>query len=666
MGAGRNHNEIRRSSSPEPSETPPHGGSLRRAYVALLLIVHVALLTHGAWLHSPSSGEMASLGAALHTWENGSHEYFLVNPPLVRSVAVLPILAAGFDRNGTAQPTGCEPSVPAVPHNGPDRSEFDLGLDFFRTNNDRALGLFFLARCACIPFSLLGAVVCYSWAKDLFGSWSGLLAITLWCLSPSILAYGQMVTADTAAASFGIMAAYCFARWMRQRRFTAAYVAGCTLGLAALTKLTWIILFPLWAVMGLLVVFTSRQNWRVKMELGMQVLALLALALLVVNSGYSFEGSFKPLGEYSFSSAELRARTDAEPQRLGLDNRFQDSFLATVPVPLPVGYVRGIDIQKADFERINWSYLQGHWRTKGWWHYYLYALAAKLPLGTWGLVILAMAHVVLKQSAASWRDELVLLAPPVAVLLLVSSQTGMNAHFRYLLPVLPFLFVSVSRAAVLLRIGPSFLALAVIVATSLSVTSSLWAYPHSLSYFNELAGGARRGPVHLLGTHIDWGQDLLHLKRWLTRHDEVVQLRFSVVSSVAPDLLDLPRRLPPKTPLPSLLRERDRTIAKGPLPGWYALSVNRIWDRSGEYRYLLRFDPVATAGYSIYIYHITLEDANRVRRELGLPKLPGDWDKTTNVTHNTERGMERQYLDIETRGRMKGSGVSFVDGTGGR
>ncbi len=31
------------------------------------------------------------------------------------------------------------------------------------------------------------------------------------------------------------------------------------------------------------------------------------------------------------------------------------------------------------------------------------------------------------------------------------------------------------------------------------------------------------------------------------------------------------------------------------------------------------------AGYSIYIYHMTLDEANRVRRELGLPELPQDW-----------------------------------------
>ncbi len=30
-------------------------------------------------------------------------------------------------------------------------------------------------------------------------------------------------------------------------------------------------------------------------------------------------------------------------------------------------------------------------------------------------------------------------------------------------------------------------------------------------------------------------------------------------------------------------------------------------------------------GYSIYIYRITLDEANGVRRELGLPELPDDW-----------------------------------------
>jgi hypothetical protein len=39
------------------------------------------------------------------------------------------------------------------------------------------------------------------------------------------------------------------------------------------------------------------------------------------------------------------------------------------------------------------------------------------------------------------------------------------------------------------------------------------------------------------------------------------------------------------------------------------------------YGYFRHFRPVGRAGYSIYIYHIDRDEANRVRRELGLPEL---------------------------------------------
>ena len=60
----------------------------------------------------------------------------------------------------------------------------------------------------------------------------------------------------------------------------------------------------------------------------------------------------------------------------------------------------------------------------------------------------------------------------------------------------------------------------------------------------------------------------------------------------------------------------------GPLPGWYAVCVRRLRERDRQYAYFLRFKPVATAGYSIYIYNITLDEASRVPPELGMPPLP--------------------------------------------
>jgi hypothetical protein len=43
-----------------------------------------------------------------------------------------------------------------------------------------------------------------------------------------------------------------------------------------------------------------------------------------------------------------------------------------------------------------------------------------------------------------------------------------------------------------------------------------------------------------------------------------------------------------------------------------------------DYDYFLRFRPVATAGYSIYVYHVSLAEANALRRQLGMPELDSE------------------------------------------
>ncbi|MDR1491484.1 MAG: hypothetical protein LBT05_01990, partial [Planctomycetaceae bacterium] len=56
------------------------------------------------------------------------------------------------------------------------------------------------------------------------------------------------------------------------------------------------------------------------------------------------------------------------------------------------------------------------------------------------------------------------------------------------------------------------------------------------------------------------------------------------------------------------------------------------YDSEQQYRYFLNFEPVDKIGYSIYIYHIMPEDANRVRREMELPEIevPASKQNQTN------------------------------------
>jgi hypothetical protein len=278
-------------------------------------------------------------------------------------------------------------------------------------------------------------------------------------------------------------------------------------------------------------------------------------------------------------------------------------------------------------------------------------LAIKVPLGTWCLVGLALGVTLFGRGySAGWRDEMVVLAPGLGILIFVSSQTGFSIHSRYVLPALPFFFVWASKVGRVFEMSRCtrarrLLSTAVVMALAWSVTSSLWAYPHSLSYFNELVGGPRRGGEHLLDSNIDWGQDLFRLKDWLDQHPEVKLDGLAYFGSYSVTLAGIPET--PRAPRGPETTHADLNAGRGdlgPQPGWYALSVNYLYGRSPQYRYFFQFEPVGSAGYSIYIYRITPEEVNRMRRTLGARQIPeakaevdrrrrngarrGDWNRT--------------------------------------
>jgi len=585
--------------------------------VGLVLLTHAGLLAWGAARHSPTIDEVAHLPAGIDHWRSGRFDLYRVNPPLVRMLASLPVLAASpvTEEFRFAHPAS--------------RAEFAAGGAFIQNNGPRAFRLFLLARWACIPLSLLAGWVSFRWATALYGPGAGMLALCLWCFGPNVLAHGQLITPDVGAAALGVGASYLFWRWLHEPRLALAVLAGVALGLAQLSKTTWVFLVVLWPVLWLAWRrwpggLSRQSSWA---RDGLHVAAMLLVALVTVNLGYGFEGSFRRLGDYQFLSRPLSGRTDQDPRTFAGGNRFRDTWLGQVPVPLPENYVLGIDFQKREFELERWSYLRGEFRQRGWWYYYLYALAVKVPLGTWVLAFLALA-VTLGRSARTdlRRDELVLLAPAVVLFVWVSSQTGFSHHLRYVLPAFPFAAIWIGQSARLLS-GPARpVKLLAGAALSWSVASSLVVYPHSLSYFNELTGGPKGGHRHLLDSNIDWGQDLFYLTAWLDAHPEARPLRMLYHGFFRPELAGLKPIAPPE-----IIGNPGKTLPAhrgGPEPGWYALSVCWMYGYGTagfgyypQYTYFRRFQPVATAGYSIYIFHVTLDEANRVRRELDLAEL---------------------------------------------
>lgn len=585
--------------------------------IAGVLTIHTSLLVWEACDDSPTYDEVAHLPAGIRYWETEQFDLFRVNPPLPRLVASFPVWLS--------QPRTSYRSVNSAPYN---RSEFAVARDFMALNGSRSLTLYRLGRFASIPFSLLGAWVCFRWGRLLYGPLGGLLALTLWCFDPLVLGHGHLISCDVAGAAMAATAGYTFWLWLRKPDGSRAIFAGLFLGLAQLSKTTNLLLIGIWPCVWLL--------WRLmpshlpRSPLGLDAVQLSVVfltALVVVNAGYGFEGSGQRLGDYPFVS-KMFCGPDSGATEKGVSwNRFVGSWLENVPVPLPANYLSGIDMQKKELEdRIVVSQLRGVVRRGGWWYYYFYALLVKEPLGTLALFTLAaLVPWLFPRSPDAGRNELMLLLPALGFLIGLSTQTGFTCHARYALPVLPFAFIWAGRIvpAAMASRPLAGIVLACVLAT---VASSLRICPHSLSYFNEAAGGPENGPAHLLDSNIDWGQDLLHLRRWLDQHPEARPLGLGYHGTFDPKLI-----LPEFENAPSGPEKGTASAADvGPRPGWYAISVHLVCGGLQEpdpdapdrhYLYFRHFASIARAGYSIRIYHITPEEANRIRQAIGLPPL---------------------------------------------
>lgn len=569
-------------------------------------MAHAGVLAWSAVRQSPTVDEVAHLPAGIHHLQHGRFLLYRVNPPLVRAMAALPVLLLNPQtewRDVTSAPSA--------------RPEFSVGSDFIAANGERSQWLFIVARWACIPFSLLGAFMCYRFAESLYGQAAGVWAASLWCFSPNMLGHGSLITPDVAAAAFGIAAGYYFWRWLSNPGWLAAFIASAALGLAELSKTSWIVLFGLWPAMWIVKRLVDRNGnyWELA-----QFLTIISLGIGIINLGYGFDHSFRPLGDFDFTSKSLRGDDGSE---WGGGNRFHASVLGTIPVPFPYDYVKGIDLQKWDFERRRLSYLRGEFRHRGWWWYYLYGLAIKVPLATWCLLaIAAWARLRSKRMTFRWLDETALIAPAVTILVLISSQTGFSHHVRYALPILPFLFVWSSGAVICLP-GRRWLRVGVGMCFVWLVASCICVYPHSLSYFNELVGGPRHGHRHLLDSNIDWGQDLCNLQRWLDRHPEVGEISVGYFGNFAPEDMDA-RFLRSGLADGAPLRIDEIAAGNGSMPapppaGWYAISVNRLYGYlpgsiqdapSQEFAYFRSIEPLARIGYSINTYHIERSDSD--------------------------------------------------------
>jgi len=355
------------------------------------VVFHATASAYLAGQMSATFNEHDRLMAGVGYWEWGTTAIFRVNPPLVHAIGGLPAVWAGAQA----------PKVDCIAIGAGNRPEFALGRQFCELNRDQLPWLLLLARIPCITFSLVGAVISFRWAADLYGRPAGLLAASCWCFCPSFVGHAATLGTDVPCATTALLGGWLFWRWLGSRSAVDAILCGMGCAMLVCTKFTGLALWALWCIVGAAATAWEWRHGSVRRQpcsrlMGMVLIC--ATALLLINGIYGFSGSCERLADYRFASELFGGQMSSI-----VENRFRQTPFRDIPVPLPRDMVMGIDLQRLDFERGFPSYLRGEWASQGWWYYYLYALAIKMPLGMWMLVALAVGMSLRQWSVASGR-----------------------------------------------------------------------------------------------------------------------------------------------------------------------------------------------------------------------------------------------------------------------
>jgi len=537
-------------------------GLVARFLAALLLLSFFALALTSAIQKSPTMDEQNHIARGAAYLGTGDPRLSVEHPPLVNVLSALPahlLLDLTLPLDTVWWEAG----------------EWYHFADLFlwQVNGDFRQ-IVFLARLPIIGLGMLLVSLVFRWASEILGPWGGLVAALFCGLDPNILAHTRLATTDLGGTFFIFFAAYAFWRLLSKPSVGRVIIAGLALGLAFSAKLYALLFAPIFACLLLVRWWRKRDGVFLLRAAGLMTL-LAGIALFVVWGVYGFQVGSLNGGEFVVPAAP---------------------------------YIKGVKAILSFAGGGRPGYLLGDVSKQGWWYYFLVAFLVKTPLPTLLALGLAIYSAIQYRIRSLWG---IAWSPLLYFLVLTFSR--LNLGYRHLLPVLPFLAVYLGRLSDLsggaifainrLSVGKwitLFLGVALVVST-------LVIYPHFLSYFNPIAGGAENGWHVLVDSNIDWGQDVELLRRWVAE-EGIGQIRLGLFGTAHPEAYGIDCILLPGTPHGGLLWNDPPFDPNQPEPGIYVISVTNLVGLNASdgnpYAWFRSRSPDEKIGYSLFVYKV--------------------------------------------------------------
>jgi 4-amino-4-deoxy-L-arabinose transferase-like glycosyltransferase len=419
------------------------------------------------------------------------------HPPLVKLLAALPLLGRNL-------------WTPPLQNRNFKTEAYLDGRDFLARNDGPGQHLLFRMRLAAGLLALALSLVVFLAAREWFGTEAALIALLLVVFDPNILANSALVTTDIGVSLFFLLGIYAFYRYVTKPTVIRLLLAGIAAGLLLATKHSGILLAPMLLLLIGWEILCAPKGTRGKLALRLSgaFAAIAVVAVLVLWSFYGFRYAARPNG--------LKLSTSLADYAAPLSHISSTVVLAIARLHLlPESYLMGlVDVKRmAEFYP---TYIFGKVYAHGQWWYFPIVILIKTTLGL--LALLALAVFAILTGRLRKRRELAFVLVPCVVYLAVAILAGMNIGSRHILPL--YALGAILAGAGLVALSSAnrrwvWVGAALIVA---HIVSSLAAFPNFIPYANEAWSGQRNVHNLLSDANVDWGQQLLQVKRWQDKH----------------------------------------------------------------------------------------------------------------------------------------------------
>jgi hypothetical protein len=514
----------------KPAPTATRTNRWTTTVVLLLLLILSAQILHAIHGQSLTWDEDDHIFAGYESWK--THDFGLnpEHPPMVKLLATLPLLPLHLNvpplQNRFFKAESYFDGRQLLFHNGPADG-----------NHYSAETLVFRARIPTLLFTLAAALLVFFAAREMFNLRAGLIALTLFCFEPNLLAHGAYVTTDMAASCTIFATIYALWRYLQRPTPARLAVAGLAAGLALAAKHSTVLLAPMLVLLlagELLARALSARRPRDPQQTTLArtvlhyaaALAIITLiGVIVLWSFYGFRYAARPAGLALSPSLAGYVGPLAGIEARGL------LFTARFHL-LPESYLYGLaDVRKMANDMP--SFFLGRVYRHGIWYYFPVVFLIKSTLAmlaALALALFAIARGWLRNPRALWF----LIAPP-ALYFAVAMSSHLNIGARHILLVWVF-GCALAGAGLSALIEHNRRWIYPVAALLLfQVATTLHASPNYMAYSNEAWGGPTHTYRYLSDSNADWGQQLLATADYLRdRHITHCYFAYFVTPFVLP------------------------------------------------------------------------------------------------------------------------------------